>query len=88
MNRSNVTDRNKNAQHSQALPKTQMFENYCKISKSKQYRVSKLCSSFNLFAKQTNSSTEARFALFFLRESHFYGSVVLTSSHKKCEMRK
>ena len=31
---------------------------------------------------------EARYALFFLWESHLYGSVVLTSSHEKCETRK
>jgi len=29
-----------------------------------------------------------RVSHFFLWESHFYGSVVLTSSHEKCETRK
>jgi len=34
-----------------------------------------------------DTTPEARFTLFFLWEFHFYGSVVLTSSHEKCETR-
>ena len=38
-----------------------------------------------LFHKFEGGHPETRFALFSLWESHFYGSVVLTSSHEKCE---